>query len=189
LLLLEHRLSSLRPSRVDRMKRRMQRRRFSPEPWRGIAAKWGITNPFELFGDDSLFRVLGELLEGQYVSLAEFHRVLRANKDRQIPPSLLRMIRALLKHQGPTRRGRPARDYFAVRARVVYARILYERYLAWLQSRARRPGGLKGWSCIRRASWWKDKPHECAARMVTRRVFQSQNVDRQHVRNLIFARR
>jgi len=171
------------------MRKRSQRLTIPPEPWRSIAAKWGVNNPFQLFGDESLFLVLGNLSEGRHVSLPEFRRVLHANAGRPIPPSLLRTIRAYLKRQGPTRRGRRSRDYYVELLNVHFARILYGRYLKWLQSRSKEPYGLECWSCIRRPEWWRGPPHERAARMVSHRLFGHHNITWRHVRNLISSRR
>jgi hypothetical protein len=161
---------------------------ISPEPWRSIAIKWGVDNPFQLLGKNSLFRVLGNLLEGKHVPFVEFQRVLRANADRPIPPILLRAIRGRLKSQGPNRRGRPAGNV-AEELREYYAAILYQRYLAWTQSRQKKPYGLNGWPCIRGATWWQGSPHERALRMVRRRLFRHRNISVLHVRNLISSRR
>jgi hypothetical protein len=159
------------------------------EPWRSISSKWGVHNPYRLTGNDSLFRVLGNLLQGKHVPYAEFQRVLRANADRPIPPTLLRTIRTLLKHQGPARRGRPARGYAVELLRLYEARRLHACYLSWLKSRSKKPGGLQGWSCIRDTDWWRDSPSERATRMVRRRMFQHRNVSLAHVRNLISSKR
>ena len=171
------------------MKKRRGTGTISPEPWRNLAAKWNVDNPFQLFGKDSLFRVLGNLREGKHVPYAEFQRVLQANADRPVPRTLLRTIRALLKHQGPAPRGRPARGWAIELLRLYEARRLHARYLSWLKSRSKKPGGLQGWSCIRLADWWRDSPSERATRMVRRRMFQRQNVSLRHVRNLISSKR
>jgi hypothetical protein len=177
------------PTATKQMRKRPRTGTISPEPWRSIAASWSVDNPYRLFGKDSLFRVLGNLLEGTHVPYAEFRRVLQANADRPVPQTLLRTIRTFLKHQGPARRGRPARDRAVELLRLYEARRLHARYLSWLKSRSKKPGGLQGWSCIRRADWWRDSPSERATRMVRRRMFQRQNISLRHVRNLISSKR
>ena len=171
------------------MKKPPQRPKMRLRPWQSITAKWGVSDVFDLYGDDSLYSVLLRLEQREYVSPEEFGRVLQANADQPIPPTLLRTIRSHLKRQGRRRRGRPEYGYDIQQARVLLARILYHRYLKWLQSRMTRPYGLTGWSCIQHAPWWKGPPHERAARMVTRRMFRRDNVDWPYVRNLISSRR
>ena len=131
---------------------------------------------------ESLARKLGR---GEHVSGDELALALRSNPDVPVPSDVHDYLCQHL--EGTVRKPRGRKPGGALQLiRDAYAAALYERYLAWLKRRKRRLG-LKGWSALQGADWWQGPPHERAAPMVAKRLFQRHTWE--HVRNIVSSRK
>ena len=131
---------------------------------------------------ENLARKLGR---GHHVTGHELALALRSNPDVPVPPVVRDYLCQYL--GGEVRKPRGRKPGGALRlVRDAYALVLYERLLAWLKRRKRRLG-LKGWPVLQSTDWWQGPPHERAARMVAKRLFQGHTWE--HVRNIVSSRK
>ena len=106
---------------------------------------------------------------GDYVDGTDLAAALREQADAPIPPKVLDYLCRYLEGKVAKPRGRNATPKTERLRLLMFIRHDYRRYLAWLKKRKQRYGQLKGWSLIRRASWWRGPPNQRAARMAARR--------------------
>lgn len=141
-------------------------------------------NPYEKFRRGTFSNLLWLLKRKRYVSPADLANTLLENRGKVLPEEVLDYVVATLRGEISKPKGRPRKSNFA-HLREMYACSCYEEYLAWLQKR--QAGlGLKGWSCIREAEWWKGPPHERAAAMTARRFRAGKwNISARYIRNLV----
>lgn len=122
-------------------------------------------NKFAYLNELHLTGIERQITAGEYVSGPVLATALRKHGFRPIRPEVLEYLCRHLEDNIAKPRGRKAIPEIVQRRQRMIIRHYYQRYLAWLQARKRRYGGLKGWPRIRQADWWKGPPHERAARM------------------------
>ncbi len=106
---------------------------------------------------------------GRYVDGADLAAALREQAGKPIPPKVLDHLCRHLEGKVTKPKGRKAIPGAEEQRRLMFIRYHYRRYLAWLQARKKRYGGLDGWPSIQQADWWQGPPNERAARMAAHR--------------------
>jgi hypothetical protein len=144
-----------------------------------------VQNVYAEFRAGTFENLVRKIGRGEHVSSDELALALRCNPDVAVPPVVHDHLCQHL--EGKVRKPRGRTPGGAVQlVRDATAAALYERYLVWLKRRKRRLG-LKGWPALQGADWWQGPPHERAARMVARRLFQGHTWE--HVRNVVSSRK
>ena len=107
---------------------------------------------------------------GEPVYAEEIAELIEANPHTVTPTVLREYLCAFLRGQVKNKRGRKAHASDPrLSITKISAGLDYARTCAWLRTRKKRHG-LRGWSCVREAPWWKGRaPHQIAAEMVRRR--------------------
>jgi hypothetical protein len=125
-----------------------------------------MANPDDARGNRRLRSSLGDLFDKRrysahvhqlqkepsaWIATEDLIEALVANSKEPIPELLLAHLRQRLDGIAKKPRGRKKK---VAGLREYLVPVYYERYLRWLQNR-KKTHGLKGWSCIQSAKWWK----------------------------------
>ena len=126
------------------------------------------------------------IADGEVPTGSQLAQLLSANGGRALPPWLLDHLCCHLR--GEVRR-KPGPKTLSAQEELEIAAALqpYGKLLAWLQKR-KRSQGLNGWSCIRKADWWRGPPHERAKRMIQERSPILRRFDLHRLANIISSR-
>ncbi len=106
---------------------------------------------------------------GRHVDGADLAAALREQAGKPIPPKVFDHLCRYLEGKVTKPKGRKAIPGAEKHRRLMFIRYHYQLYLAWLQARKKRYGGLDGWPSIQQAGWWQGPPSERAARMTAHR--------------------
>jgi hypothetical protein len=117
--------------------------------------------------DRSLAVAALRIRDGDVPSAAELAGILEANGGKELPGWFVKIVCAELRGQIKRKRGRKRQSEW----RATFVELAgwdYRRHVHWLQRRKKKHG-LRGWSCIRGASWWQGPVHERALAIVYQR--------------------
>ena len=110
-------------------------------------------------------------------------RALRENPGIALPPEIHDYLCDILEGRIRMPTGRPPDiEKPLVHIKITLIPPTYARYLAWLRQR-KRSMGLKGWTLIQGANWWRGPPNERAARMTCHRLRLA--MDWRNVQNIV----
>jgi hypothetical protein len=140
--------------------------------------------PYAQFDPTTWSVLAGRLRSGQHVGARELADAIEANGIGAMPVDVQAHVVKALRGEVTEKRGRPSGGS-AVVLRDTLVRLLYGRYLAWLQRR-KKSIGLRGCPALRKAEWWSGSPAERAAHMTVRclRRYRFPACDWKHVRNI-----